>query len=343
MSRNLDFYMDHPDDFAGLSEEDKALLYAGGTLEGDTPPTPEGETTPPVEGTESSVPPAAATTPAAEPAAPGPVESAEEPVILTKDGKHTIPFEELATARERATQLERENAELAERLKQKEVPAAAAVATPPVEKPAPAADQVDLDALEDQCFEAGLEGDKEQVKALRKQINAEIQRRATVEATERLTADRAATEAATTAQTDFNTAVAKAIADYPFLDVNSAEKNDAAINDVKEWRDYRISQGDAPHEALAKAAAKFGPIYATAKPTLPTPSAGATPTAAEKVAQAIANAKAKVPNSLSDVPAGTAAHHDEAGALLQMGNTDLMAKFAGKTPEQIEALMSKVI
>lgn len=341
MERNLDFYMENPDDFAGLSEEDKARLYAGGTLEGDTAKVLEGEVLPAGDDAGSSEPPAAATTPAAEPAATGPVESAE-PVILTKDGKHTIPFEELATARERATQLERENAQLAERLKQQEVPAAAAD-TPPVEAPAPAADQIDLDALEDQCYEAGLEGDKEQVKSLRKQINAEIQRRAEAAATERFTADRAATEAATTEQTAFSTAVAKAVADYPFLDINSPDKNVDAINTVREWRDLRISQGAEPSEALAEAAAKFGPIYATAKPTLPATPAGATPTAAEKAAQAIANAKAKVPNSLSDVPAGTAAHHDEAGALLQMGNNDLMTKFAGKTPEQIEALMSKVI
>lgn len=342
MSRNLDFYMGSPDDFAGLSEEDKALLYAGGSLEGDTAPKPEGEIPPSGEVAESDETPAVAETPAVEQVVPEPVEPTE-PVILTKDGKHTIPFEELATARERATQLERENAELAERLKQQQAPAAAAE-TPPVAKPTAAADAIDLDALEDQCYEATMEGDKETVKALRKQINTEIQRRAEAAATERFTADRAATEAATTAQTEFNATVAKAIADYPFLDVRSAEKNDAAIKDVVEWRDYRISQGDAPHEALAKAAAKFGPIYATAKPTLPTPQpAGATPTVAQKAAQAIANAKTKVPNSLSDVPAGTAAHHDEAGALLQMGNTDLMAKFAGKTPEQIEALMSKVI
>lgn len=338
MPRDLDFYMSNPDDFAGLSEEDRALVYAGGSLEGDTAPKPADDTPPAGNGEESSEAPAADTTPAAETAEAA--TEATEPVILTKDGKHTIPFEELATARERATQLERENAELAERLKQKETPAAAAAETPP--EATPAAETIDLDALEDQCYEAGLEGDKEQVKALRKQINTEIQRRATVEATERLAADRAATDAATESQNAFQTTVAKALADYPFLDVNAAEKNDAAINDVREWRDYRISQGDAPHEALAKAVAKFGPIYAK-ESTPPATSQQPTPSAADKAAQAIANAKSKPPTTLSDIPAGTAAHHDEAGALLQMSGTDLMAKFAGKTPEQIEALMARTL
>lgn len=332
-TRDFEFFMDKPDEFAALGEEDKALLYAGGSLQGDTVTEPAAEV-PPLEGAESSETPAAATTPT-DANDPGSA-AAEQPVILARDGKNTIPFEELATARERATQLERENAELAERLKQQTPPAAETV-TPPADAPTPPT-TIDIDALEDQHFEATLEGDKERAMDLRRQINAEIQRRAELAAVERVSADRDANAAATAAQKAFDDTVAKALADYPFLDIKSDVKNDAAINDVREWRDYRISQGDAPHEALAKAVEKFGPIYSPKTQTAP-----AVPDAATKAAQAIANAKSSPPKSLSDIPAGTSAHHDEAGALMQMGGSDLMAKFAGKSPEQIEALMAKVI
>jgi hypothetical protein len=51
----------------------------------------------------------------------------------------------------------------------------------------------------------------------------------------------------------------------------------------------------------------------------------------------------KAPLSLSDIPAGTAAAGNEASAMLEMSPMALMKQFEGKTPEQIDALMSKII
>lgn len=51
----------------------------------------------------------------------------------------------------------------------------------------------------------------------------------------------------------------------------------------------------------------------------------------------------KVPVSLSDVPAGSVLNTDELGAMSELSPVALMAKFEGKTPEQIDALISKVI
>lgn len=320
-ANELDQYLDNPDAFVGLTEEEKAKAFLG--AQGDT-----GETPP-----ESSETPAAATpeTPEApaEEIAPEP-----DPVVLAKDGKHTIPYQELETARASAAHWEQVARE--------------ATATLETLKAQPAA--ADIDVLEQQCFDATIEGDKTLAMDLRRQINAEIQRRAEVSALERVATQQAAeaerraaeanTQANTQAQSLFEIQVAQAKEQYPFLDENSPAKNDQAISDVIEWRDYRILLRDAPHEALAKAVAKFAPIYA---PVTAQPAQIAAPTSAEKAAAAIAKAKTRVPTSLSDIPAGTAAHHDEAAAVLEMGSTDLMAKFAGKTPEQIMELMSRVI
>ncbi|MBK9497525.1 MAG: hypothetical protein IPO08_23980 [Xanthomonadales bacterium] len=57
----------------------------------------------------------------------------------------------------------------------------------------------------------------------------------------------------------------------------------------------------------------------------------------------IAKAQAKPPMSLSDIPAGSAATSDESAAMLDMSSTGLLSKFDGKSPEQIMALMSRVL
>lgn len=316
----MDQYLDNPDAFAGLSEEEQAKAFLG--AQGDT-----GETPPEISETP------AAETPEVPEAVVEETPPEPDPVVLAKDGKHTIPYQELETARASAAHWEQVARE--------------ATATLETLKAQPAA--ADIDVLEQQCFDATIEGDKTLAMDLRRQINAEIQRRAEVSALERVATQQAAEaerraaeateQAQTQAQTLFETQVAQTKQQYPFLDEASPAKNDQAISDVVEWRDYRVSQGDAPHEALAKAVAKFAPIYA---PTAP-PAQPAAPTVAQKAAAAIAKAKTPVPTSLSDIPAGTSAHHDEAAAVLEMGSNDLMAKFAGKTPEQIMELMSRVI
>ncbi|MNL03277.1 hypothetical protein D3C87_1238080 [compost metagenome] len=63
----------------------------------------------------------------------------------------------------------------------------------------------------------------------------------------------------------------------------------------------------------------------------------------KKADEVIASVKSKTPISLSDVPAGAKVHHDEAEAMAEMSPLDLMAKFEGKTPAQIEALMRKLV
>lgn len=56
-----------------------------------------------------------------------------------------------------------------------------------------------------------------------------------------------------------------------------------------------------------------------------------------------AKGSTKVPVSLSDVPASSIANTDELTAMTELSPIALMAKFEGKTPEQIDALISKVI
>lgn len=117
---------------------------------------------------------------------------------------------------------------------------------------------VDIDALEDQHFDALMEGDKEKAKQIRAQINAEIKAGARQEAVEIVSRQNSEREQ----QSALMNVVSAAVEKYPFLDSNADIANAQAINDVIEWRDFYMSKGDQPHVALAKASDKVGPMYA---------------------------------------------------------------------------------
>jgi hypothetical protein len=65
--------------------------------------------------------------------------------------------------------------------------------------------------------------------------------------------------------------------------------------------------------------------------------------AAAAAEKAIAQAKVKPPSSLTDLPAGTAAAHDEATALLEMSAERALASFEGKDPAAIMAALNRAL
>lgn len=328
--QNLDYYLDNAEAFNALTDDDKARIFAGESIEGETEPAaalPAGE--------EGSATPAAAPETAAEPTVAQEAEPKEEaPVVLAKDGKHTIPYQELESAREQARQWEqiaKDQAALVDSLKAKPEPVAVA------QEPK----AIDIAELEGKVVDALMDGDRDTALTLRTQINAELERRAEERAVSSVKQDLAARDAQQAAQdatARLNTVADRVVEAFPFLDSESSAANMAAINEVVEWRDFYIAKGQSPDVALANAAAKIGPTYAPAKADPPPAD-----DAAAKAAAVIAQAKPKVPTSLSEIPAGSAAPHDEAAALREMTGVNLMQKFAGKTPEQIMELMSRVI
>ena len=128
------------------------------------------------------------------------------------------------------------------------------------------ADVIDVDTLEDQFFDAIINGEKERAKEIRAQINAEIYTKARAASEEAVSTTLTQREI----QSSFAKAVEQTVTDYPFLDSNSPDANAEAIGEVVEWRDLYLSKGDTPAAALQKAAAKIAPIYSKAAPELPT-------------------------------------------------------------------------
>lgn len=127
-------------------------------------------------------------------------------------------------------------------------------------KPAdtPAADAVDIEALEAQHFDAILSGEKDVAVRLRAQINAEIFAQAERKALEKAIQHTTAKEE----RSEFDQTVAAVHQQFPFLDHASASANPEAIAEVVEWRNYYIDKGDSPATALQKAAGRVATVYA---------------------------------------------------------------------------------
>lgn len=322
--------------------------------EGDTPfvlDTKASSATPGADEDGDDKTPKASEPAPATPATPEPTPApTPAPVIVAKDGVHTIPYEKLEEARrgeQAAKEAERQAREAAERLAaENEALKKAQVAAPatPAATPAPA-----TPASTSAAVDFGDYSDESMQKAM-----AQVATQAAAAAVERATAPLLAEleqlkgklgESEKQAEVDATKAHFTAIyTAYPNIDsiMESAE--------FKAWRDaqpafMRPAIDATLEQGTSAEVIELFDTY-TGKAGKPTPPAGATQPAADAAALAaarVAAAKTAVPTSLSEIPAGTSTHHDEAAAMLEMNPNAVMAKFDGKTPEQIQALLNKVL
>lgn len=333
--RDLESFMENADEFAALSDDDKARLFAGESLQGDTVQASETDagTTAAEAATESSETPAAAKN--VEPETDAAPTQAEEPVVLTKDGAHTIPFSVLEAERQRARDLEQQLLAL-----QAAKPQDAADAAPT--GVAVGANE-DLKQLFAERDDALYSGDTEKAAELNMRIFNVQQELATQAAIERIDA-RNAEQAAKSAEQQMQlqaSANAEAVGKkYSFLDFQSEKANHEAIDLVVAQRDRLVSQGVPFAEAILQAAEKVAPLFVqrttTTAPEVKTD-------AASRAAEVIAKAKTQVPTSLSSVPAGASAHHDEGEAIRNRSGLSLLSTFEGKSADDILKLISRVI
>jgi hypothetical protein len=151
-----------------------------------------------------------------------------------------------------------------------------APAAAPKKEDAPA--DYDFDEAEDRYLAASMDGDTTKAKQIRAEIRAEERRSAIAEAEQ--VADRRyqankATDDAKRTKLEFELALNKAYAAFPFLSVDSDDKNQDAIDETLVWHQHFVAKGKTPAEALELAAAKIGPRYATTKseaaPAVPAP------------------------------------------------------------------------
>jgi len=327
MARDLAFFEANPEQFDALSDEDRMLLANGETIEGETegesPDANDTEETDVEDGDETADDDG----------------TDESPAVLAKDGKHTIPFEELQSARDSAKRLEeivRQQSELIESLKNPAAPQAQEGNEPTLDdKLAEIRQEIEDAALLDEPGKLnGLIADMHRL------IAEDAQSKSRAEISKEFEArDQRAREAA--AQSALDAVAAQAAKDYPFLDSQSALANQDAIGKVVRYRNALIAEGAPLHEALAEAVKTFAPMYQT-KPE-GTAIQQASMSAKEAAAKAIAGARSKVPTSMSSIPSAASPATDEVQAMSGMSAQALQDKMMDLPREKILALMNRTL
>lgn len=289
---------------------------------------PEGEiTTDPVPDVKSSEAPAADVT-----ASNDDQKAAEPtPVLLAKDGVHTIPYDKLVEARNAEAHWKQVAAEA-----QAQLDAAVAAANEARKPGAPevTAENVtaeDADLFGDFSEDAIKKGVDtlvaRQVAAIRADMDAKLAQ--VLEPIKR-------NEAETAADAHFGAIEAK----HP--DVESVVQSAEMARWIEQQPSYArpairaVIEGGTAQEVIELLDTYKAAIGSTGKPATSRDVAAA-------AQAAIAKAKDAVPTSLSEIPAGTAAPTNSAEALAEMSPTALMSMFEGKTPAQINELLAKVI
>lgn len=258
-----------------------------------------------------------------EPKGPIKADADPEPVILAKDGKHTIPYSELTTAREEARVKGEELAILQAKMQeQADILSKLQEAKETDEETGTtvATDDLMADLAEDYPGAAQL------IKKLTSQLEAMTSKQLAADA------EVAAKSAALTAQEVFDRAVTDINAEYP------------KVKDTDEfwaWFDKQPSyiQATAKSGDPRTVADVVSTYLASAKP-------GDTgkPVTATTAAEAIAKAKSRpAVTSLSDVPGGSNPATDEIDAVKALDPMAMANKFSGMNPTQVEALLARML
>lgn len=298
--KDADYYEQNPLEFDTLSDEEKDRVINGEDLEGETPETPE-----------PSVPPA----------------TEDEPVLLAKDGVHTIPYDQLVEARKSAAEWQQfatqqqdlikslqaaklDDAGTGDTKAQDAVVAEYEGAFPEVAE--------DLKPYIQRMIDDG-------VKSVLAEFKGEIDKRvAPVEQTSQEMA-----------------------AERYFKSIRDAHPDADDIVDDTKFKDWIKSQPSAVQNLYAenleykRPAKDLIEMFSAYKKATETNTAAAD--AAAKSSDIIAKTKRTGPSSLTDIPSTTTGKHDEIEAIYAMTPAQLEAKFFGKSPEEINKLMAKLI
>lgn len=167
--------------------------------------------------------------------------------------------EQSKASRQRVLELEEENA----RLK------GSSSSPAPKVKEEDATAAFDFDDAEEKYSAAILDGDTSKAKQIRadirKQEQAAADARAEAAADRRYAANRKKDDEERSAL-EFRLELAKAYAAHPFLDADSSEKDQEAIEETLVWVQHFTGKGESPAKALASAVQKVAPRYAKVAP-----------------------------------------------------------------------------
>lgn len=308
--KDLAYFEANPDEFEALSDEDRMLLANGDPVEGEiSGESPDADST--TDETEEQ----------GDESQEDGGQSAEQ-VVLAKDGRHTIPFDELQKAREAAAFWQAQAEEAKQAIQQRQ-------------ESQVQHQQVDLKALRRQLREATLLDDEEQIDDIESQIDAELVRIAQATAQQQFYAAMAAENEQAEQQAITSTAESL-IAKYPELDHTKPTANAEAIAMVQALS--AMYANDRPRvSALSDAVAKVASLFGMDNNQ---PDISDAATRAEKVISA-AKAKQRVPSSMASIPSAPTPPSDEMQAIGQMSPQQMQDKMMEMPREKILALLAR--
>ena len=279
-------------------------------------------------------------------AQPEPELTAENAVILAKDGKHTISYDKLVQARETAraaqteaqtlaAQLQAAQQQLADLQAQAQARADAGQAPTATDNQVAAA-QAAIDAGADPAL-FGDFSEEALAKGITKLVDQQVAARmAAIDAKLKPIEQQAATDATTA---HFNA-------------IYSAHPDADSIVESQEFAVWKGAQPAVVRAALDQALEKgsstdvievFSAFKAATQQQSPPAAGKGAMTPAEAAKAAIAKASAPIPASLSDIPGGRVAGTNVFEAMDTMNSHELLAATSNMTAEQIEAWLNAQI
>lgn len=243
---------------------------------------------------------------------------AEEPTLLAKDGVHTIPYSELVDARTKLSELTELNARQTALIASLEQ-----------------AKQDDAGTGQTQAQDAVLAEYAGEFPEVAQDLKPYIQQLINQGVAARMV------------DIEARVAPVQSIIDQQHNDAILAVHPDAvdilAGKEFDQWLNSQPSFVKGPAEQVLQTGTpeqvnELFTAFKSANPQQPV----ATDVAA-KAAEIVAGIKPKTPASFSDVPNAIAAPHDEFEAMRNMSSSQLEAKLAGKSPEEIERIISRLV
>lgn len=310
-----------------LPEGDTSALLEGGMPDAteSAKATPDGK-----QGTTNEAENESATTPEPDPA---------KAVVLAKDGVHTIPYEKLTEAREGEkhwkAQAEAAAAELAALKAQAQQRADAGEAPTQTDAAVATAQAAIAQGVDPAIF--GDFSEEALAQGIQKLVDMRVQEQVSAALNKALAPIQQKQEA--DAVTSHLSAIYKA---HPDADSIAESK------ELADWIAAQPSFARAGYQAVLQqgTTAEVIEFFDTFKQATGKAAQQNTPEQSDVSAAAkaaLAKAKAQVPTSLSEIPAGSKAHHDEAEALMEMSDSNALNSFMGKSPEQIRALLERAL
>lgn len=340
MTTQSEFFLEHA---VNGELTDAQMLQMMNLPEGDTSAMLESGTPDAAANADDSEQKAANETKTSDDATPPEPEEEKPPVVLARDGVHTIPYDTLVAAREGEkhwkAQAEAAQRQLADLQAQAQARADSGQAPTKADE-AVAAAQVAIDngvdpaVFGDFSEEALAKG----IQIVAKQMVAqEVQAKVDAALNEALAPIRQKQ------QTDAVSAHLNAIySKHPDADSIAESK------ELADWIAAQPSFARAGYQAVLTHGStadviEFFDTFKEATGKTGQQTASAQPDVAAAAQAALAKAKAPMPNSLSEIPAGSKAHHDETEALMEMSDSNALTSFLGKSPEQIRALLDRAL